>query len=113
MKRIRVTEDHIKLLKKMFVSWNDAEFGAPEIDPKRPYGNGDVFEDIAEILEWELPDEYEEREYEAFEKKARKIHEEMEHVLQISLLFVEEGLEIGVYEKEDDYDDHSWRYTGE
>lgn len=45
-----VTEEHLKLLRRAYVSWDDCEFGAPEIDPKRPYGNSDVIEDIAEIL---------------------------------------------------------------
>ena len=45
-----LTEQHIKLLSKMNVSWWDAEFGAPCIDPKRPYGNSSVIADMAEIL---------------------------------------------------------------
>ena len=43
-------DEHLKLLRRMYVGWNDCEFGAPEIDPKRPYGNSDVEYDIAEIL---------------------------------------------------------------
>jgi len=43
-------EKHLKLLSKMNVDWDDAEFGAPCIDPKRPYGNSSVIEDMAEIL---------------------------------------------------------------
>lgn len=43
--------DHIRLIRRMNVGYNaDTEFGAPEIDPKRPYGNSDVFNDIGEIL---------------------------------------------------------------
>ena len=45
-----VTEEHLKLLRRACVSWDDCEFGAPEIDCKRPYGNSDVYSDIAEIL---------------------------------------------------------------
>lgn len=48
-----LTEEHIKLLRHMNVSWGREEFGAPEIDPKRPYGNGDVYSDIARIL-WDI-----------------------------------------------------------
>ncbi len=47
-------EDDLKLLRAMNVDWGDDEFGAPAIDPKRPYGNGDVYRDIAEILGIEL-----------------------------------------------------------
>lgn len=55
-----VTEEHIKLLKRAVVSWNDCEFGAPEIDCKRPYGNSYVYGDIAKILEIkpEITDRY-------------------------------------------------------
>ena len=45
-----VTDQHIKLIKRMCVSWWDCEFGAPSIDCKRPYGNSDVLTDMAEIL---------------------------------------------------------------
>jgi hypothetical protein len=34
----------------MYVGWQDCETGAPEIDPKRPYGNSRVARDIHEIL---------------------------------------------------------------
>jgi hypothetical protein len=45
-----ITEDHIKLLKRAYIGWNDCEFGAPSIDCKRPYGNSDVYGDMAKIL---------------------------------------------------------------
>ena len=48
----KLTADHIKLLRRANVGWNDAETGAPEIDPKRPYGNSDVAGDVCEILGW-------------------------------------------------------------
>jgi hypothetical protein len=56
-----LTEDHVKLLRRMCVGWRGCEFGAPEIDPKRPYGNSSVECDIHEILtgekDYELTDE--------------------------------------------------------
>ena len=45
-----VTENHLKLLRMMYVEWNDGEFGAPTISCKRPFGNSDVIQDVAEIL---------------------------------------------------------------
>ena len=45
-----VKKEHLALLKNMFVGWGDCEFGAPEIDPKRPYGNSDVLQDMIEIF---------------------------------------------------------------
>lgn len=52
--RFNLTEDHIKLLRRANVGWQRCAFGAPEIDPKRPYGNSFVEGDIAEILGVEL-----------------------------------------------------------
>jgi hypothetical protein len=78
-----LTEDHIKLLTNVYVSWNDCKYGAPEINPKRPYGNSDVEWDVAEILGWEVdPDEGltdEQREL------AHKLHRETEYALEIVL----------------------------
>ena len=48
-----VTEEHIQLLRDMVVTWWNCEFGAPAIDPKRPYGNSWVYGDIAETLKLE------------------------------------------------------------
>jgi hypothetical protein len=45
-----VTEDHLKLARRMVVGWCGDEYGAPEIDPKRPYGNSNVVRDMREIL---------------------------------------------------------------
>lgn len=45
-----VTEQHVKLLRAANVSWASDEFGAPAINCKRPYGNSNVYEDVAEIL---------------------------------------------------------------
>lgn len=79
-----LTEDHIKLLRKMNVGWNDAEFGAPEIDPKRPYGNSQVYFDIAEHLGVVIPEE--DKEFSDDEKaEMLKLHQETEMALQIVL----------------------------
>ena len=83
-----LTENHIKLLRRFRVGWQDAEFGAPEIDPKRPYANSDVENDIHFILTGEkvgstfstrgkLTQE-ERHEY-------KKLHSETEIALQIVL----------------------------
>jgi hypothetical protein len=54
VRRFTVTEEHLRLLRRAYVSWYEGEFGAPGINCKRPYGNSHVWGDIAEILE--LPD---------------------------------------------------------
>ena len=50
VKEFWLKEEHIKLLRAAYVQWNNCETGAPEIDPKRPYGNSSVACDVAEIL---------------------------------------------------------------
>jgi hypothetical protein len=45
-----VKKEHLALLKNMSVGWQNCEFGAPEIDPKRPYGNSNVLQDMIEIF---------------------------------------------------------------
>lgn len=96
-----LTEEHIKLLENMCVSWQDYDeysLGAPEINPKRPYGNSDTYTDIYEILdkdtesrsEYQCPDEYKER--------YKKLHTELKDVLQICLST--KSFITGVYQKE-------------
>lgn len=70
-----LTEQHLKLFRRANVSWNDIEYGAPTIDGKRPYGNGDVPGDMRAILD--LPD--------ATDEELRSLHKEMEIALQIVL----------------------------
>lgn len=43
-------EEHLKLLRNMYVDWDDCEFGAPRINPKRPYGNSGVLQDMLELF---------------------------------------------------------------
>lgn len=78
-----LTENHIKLLRAMYVGWQDCETGAPEIDPKRPYGNSYVAGDIHEILTDTRTGDYEltEKEEEAY----LALHRLTEYALQIVL----------------------------
>lgn len=82
-----VTEGHIKLLRRLNVKYSDFfEFGAPEIDPKRPYGNSYVYGDLGELLgiEPEGTDSIDEPEFtEEQEKMLLEVHKEMKTVLQI------------------------------
>lgn len=94
IERIEIKEEHLKLLKRCYVCWYDAEFGAPAIDPKKPYGNSSVEYDIAEILGWEYNNELTEEQY----TEANKLHNELEKVLQICLSLA--TFETGIYELE-------------
>src|SRR5215510_593730 len=49
VERFTVTDDHLRLLRRAYVFWDETEFGAPGINAKRPYGNSDVYGDIVEI----------------------------------------------------------------
>lgn len=94
-KTFELKEDHIKLLKRMCVGWQDCEWGAPEIDPKRPYGNSNVYMDIAEIIGIKSPcnmcGEFTEEQEELMDT----LHQETETALQIIL---QHGPKPGKYE---------------
>lgn len=81
--RFTLTEEHVVLLRAMNVGWQDCETGAPEIDPKRPYGNSSVELDVAEALGWEVDSDdgltREQRDH------AARLHRETEVALQIVL----------------------------
>lgn len=70
-----VTEEHVKLARRMYTSWDSCEFGAPNVDPKRPYGNGDVLDDMRNILDRR----------EATDDELVALHRSMQTVLEILL----------------------------
>lgn len=47
-----LTADHVRLLRRAYVSWHWPVPGGPGVAGSRPFGNGDVADDIARILEW-------------------------------------------------------------
>ena len=102
MKHFTMNEDHLKLLRRAYVSWEDCEFGAPSIDCKRPYGNSAVLIDIAEILGMDGNKRHEDDEphyTEADTQYMNAIHIETETALQIVLAT---GLfQVGTYEADE------------
>lgn len=98
-----VTDEHIKLLRNAYVRWDDCEYGAPAIDPKRPYGNSSVEEDIINLLGWEKGDrcphcnEYLEDISDDLLDSAYTIHCETQTALQIFLFTGE--MKPGCYRK--------------
>lgn len=93
-----VCEEHIKLLKNMYTSWNYSYFGSPAIDPKRPFGDSLLFESMAKILgiKGEIEDY---RDWELSRKQTDellKLYQEMETVLQILLFNC--SIKPGIYE---------------
>lgn len=87
LEAFNLTDNHIALLNNFYISYNDhCEYGAPEVNPKRPYGNSYVVGDIAEILQIEVPDRDEdEGEYDEFCAEMNEIHKETATALQIVL----------------------------
>lgn len=95
-KSFEVKDYHLKLLKRMYVGWHDCEFGAPEINPKRPYGNSDVVGDIAEIIGYDIKEDEDGYRDPNDEDQLTNIHLEMETVLQI-LVSNPKGISPGTY----------------
>lgn len=81
-----VTEEHLNLLAEAEWEYDDSMYyGAPEMNLKRPYGNGDVVRDICETIGEKPFESYEGEKYwskEQFEK-AMKLHHELPVVLAI------------------------------
>lgn len=96
--RFVLTEDHLKLIRRMYVGWCNIESGAPEIDPKRPYGNSDVYFDMAKILGIPFDRESDTPFSAEVEKRFRLLHRSMETALQIVLRVGK--FEAGIYEAE-------------
>jgi hypothetical protein len=98
-----VTGEHLRLLRRAYVSWEEGEFlGAPSIDSKRPYGNSDIYRDIAEILdvpESEWADEDFNPSPDA-EWRFLRLHVETAVALQVALATGE--FRTGRYVREDD-----------
>jgi hypothetical protein len=93
-----ITEDHMKLLNRMYIGWEDCEFGAPAVDCKRPYGNSYVYGDIAEILGIKGEVDLEDNEWDFSEdQKAEmsRLHSEMQVVLQILVKNAATGIKAG------------------
>lgn len=102
--KFTLKQDHLTLLNHMWVGWSDSEYGAPEIDPKRPYGNSDVARDVADLLGWEYDDD------EGLTDKQRKTADELHSQTGIALqiILATQSFKLGTYVKKDKYDDRSW-----
>lgn len=106
-----LTEQHLRLLQKFNVEYDDAmEYGAPRVDPKRPYGSSDVAESIARILGWESMQTDDGLAWpKGTADRAAEIHQTTAMALQIILRM--QAFEPGFYVS-DDYG-HTWRKAAE
>jgi hypothetical protein len=127
MRKFEIKKEHLKLLQRFIVEWDDCEFGAPAINPKRPYGNSGVIQDIIEILG---VNEIKQGIYEftLFDKKyllkgddkynldlddeselvqvLNFLHQETEIALQICLNL--QKFETGIYQLKEDFNTWDW-----
>jgi len=97
-KEFEVTEDHMKLLPHLWFEYDSCtEFGAPAVDPKRPYGNSDVYDDIAEHIGIVAEkDSYGDNKFTNNQMwHMLRVHKEMTTVLNIMVR--NGGVEAGVY----------------
>lgn len=109
-KRFTLKKEHKILLSRMHVGWQDCESGAPEIDPKRPYGNSCVEQDVLIILNIKPKGKKEEGGFQPYSEEqkewARKLHRETEIALQLLLLGY---TKIGKYYQYDLYGTRAWK----
>lgn len=98
-RRFELKQYHVELLKRSNITRNELEWGAPSIDPKRPFGNGDIVRDMAPILGIES---FESDEGQVYPKGAlercRAVLLELEEALQVVLS--SGSFEPGTYEAE-------------
>lgn len=88
--RFELTEDHLKLLRRMNFRWEDDCYdGAPAVDCKRPYGNSDVWEDVAEIIGIpKMEDDSGDSHWpKGTREKCMTLHRETGHALEIVMAF--------------------------
>jgi len=102
-----VTPDHIKLLQRAMISWDDRENQGACVDPLQPYGSTCLICDVAKILEMKpkLDLKTGTTEYSEEQKEyVMKMHTETQMALQI---FLKTGkMEAGYYEHDGWY---NWR----
>jgi len=100
--RFVLGNDHLKLLRAARVQWQNCETGAPEIDPRRPYGNSDVAGDVARILGCEVQrcPHCHEPLSEQCDEALMQAHRETETALQIVLALAGRAATTGVYKRE-------------
>lgn len=97
--QFKLTEAHIKLLSNANVGWNNIEWGAPGIDGKRPFGNGDVYADMANILGFPESGDEDEPYPESLRDYLDTIYKQLETALGIVL--AAQTFEPGTYEADD------------
>lgn len=94
-KTFTITEDHLKLLRHAYTSWYSAEYGAPTIDPKRPYGDSNVHRSMVKALGWPTHEDQDGDYPKEITDKLDQLHQDLETVLQI--IFRNLSVKTGTY----------------
>lgn len=95
-----LTESHLKLLRKFNVCWEgNAYFGAPAVDAKRPYGNGDLERDIAEILGWPLFEDADEQKHLSGVQRENALTLHKQTLVALEIVLQTGRFEPGVYKR--------------
>ena len=104
-------QEHLDLLKEVFIDWQDCEFGAPAIDCKRPYGNSDVFDDIAEIINLKKKNNYDYEE-ETWNEEAMNYMEDLHKQTRIALQIIlkNKTFKLGLYKRNNSYE-NNWVFV--
>ncbi len=101
MKKFTITEQHLKLIKEM---WLVPQTKCPMVDYIRPYGNSDMLGDIAYILG--LPAAKEGVFSNDQTLYMETLHSECTTVLQICMALLK--FEIGTYQQINQHDSRAW-----
>lgn len=110
-RKFTLTANHVALLRRAYVSWCPIEYGAPTIEPKRPFGSSgsaNIERDICATLGWEMAGDdgdgpcYSSKQREA----ARTTYQELETALQVVLCTG--SFTPGTYRESRQYDSRSW-----
>lgn len=101
-----ITNDHITLLQAAEWEYSDCEFGAPAMNPKRPYGNSSVLLDLAELLIPEFKDmSDDDQQAELEDERDRLISTHRELVTVLTVATSAQSFTPGIYQRGDD----GWR----
>ena len=103
--RFELTDEQVKLLRQANIYWDDGAYeGAPAVDAKRPFGNGNWTDDVAVILGLERveADDGETFWPKGTRERCEKIYRTLDKALQVVLS--SGSFEPGTYEADEYHD---------
>lgn len=109
VKDFTVTDEHLRLLRHAYVTWDSTEFGAPQIDPKRPYGNSSVYGDIAQILRVPESEWADEGLFPPVEAEWRFLRLHIETAIALQIVLATGEFRAGRYVRDGRWETNRWR----